>query len=226
MPSAPEPARRSVRAPRHAGRAGRSVVLAIDDEPAVRDLMQRFLSKEGFRVVTAASGEEGLKLAREQRPARSRWTCSCRAWTAGRCLAALKADPPLAAIPVIMVSIVDDKSMGFALGASEYLTKPIDRDALVAALHKYQQGTVLHVLVVDDDAAIREMLRRMVRRGRLDGVARPRTAGRRWRAWPSAAGVDPAGLDDARDGRIRIPGGDAAERSLARDPHRVSPPRI
>ena len=62
-----------------------------------------------------------------------------------------------------MLTIVDDKNMGYALGASEYLTKPIDRDALVAALRKYQRGGASsHVLVVDDDAATREMLRRLV----------------------------------------------------------------
>ena len=78
-------------------------------------------------------------------------------------LAALKADPALAAIPVIMMSIVNDKNMGFALGVSDYLNKPIDRDALVAALRKYQRGGVSsHVLVVDDDAVTREMLRRLV----------------------------------------------------------------
>ena len=62
-----------------------------------------------------------------------------------------------------MMSIVNDKNMGYALGVSEYLNKPIERDALVAALRKYQRGGASsHVLVVDDDAATREMLRRLV----------------------------------------------------------------
>ena len=65
---APEPARADARSVLAPASPGESIVLAIDDEPAVRDLVQRFLSKEGFRVVTAASGEEGLKLARELRP--------------------------------------------------------------------------------------------------------------------------------------------------------------
>jgi CheY-like chemotaxis protein len=142
---------------------GESIVLAIDDEPAVRDLVQRFLSKEGFRVVTAASGEEGLKLAREVRPHAITLDVLMPGMDGWSVLAALKADPALAAIPVIMLSIVHDKNMGYALGVSEYLNKPIEREALVAALRKYQRGGAsLHVLVVDDDAATREMLRRLV----------------------------------------------------------------
>jgi hypothetical protein len=158
--SAPEPPRAVPAAP---AAPGESIVLAIDDEPAVRDLVQRFLSKEGFRVVTAASGEEGLKLARELHPNAITLDVLMPGMDGWTVLAALKADPALSAIPVIMLSIVNDKNMGYALGVSEYLNKPIEREALVAALRKCQQGTIAsHVLVVDDDAATREMLRRLV----------------------------------------------------------------
>jgi PAS domain S-box-containing protein len=142
---------------------GESIVLAIDDEPAVRDLVQRFLSKEGFRVVTAASGEEGLRLARELHPNAITLDVLMPGMDGWTVLAALKADPTLAAIPVIMLSIVHDKNMGYALGVSEYLNKPVEREALVAALRKCQQGSLAsYVLVVDDDAVTREMLRRLV----------------------------------------------------------------
>jgi hypothetical protein len=142
---------------------GESIVLAIDDEPAVLDLVQRFLSKEGFRVVTAASGEEGLKLARELLPHAITLDVLMPGMDGWTVLAALKADSALAGIPVIMMSIVNDKDMGYALGVSEYLNKPIERDALVAALRKYQRGGASsHVLVVDDDAVTREMLRRLM----------------------------------------------------------------
>jgi CheY-like chemotaxis protein len=78
-------------------------------------------------------------------------------------LAALKADPQLADIPVIMLTIVDDKNMGYALGAADYLTKPVDRDRLVAILQKYRgEDPSRPVLVVEDDATTREMLRRML----------------------------------------------------------------
>jgi CheY-like chemotaxis protein len=78
-------------------------------------------------------------------------------------LAELKGDPLLASIPVIMLTIVDDKSLGYALGVSEYLTKPVDRDRLVAALSRYRAAQpAVHALLVEDDAATRQMLRRMV----------------------------------------------------------------
>ena len=76
----PEPGRSL---PGRRGAAGRPTVLVIDDDPAVRDLLTRFLDPEGFAVVSAASGEEGLRLARELPPMPSPSTCSCRAWTAG-----------------------------------------------------------------------------------------------------------------------------------------------
>jgi CheY-like chemotaxis protein len=78
-------------------------------------------------------------------------------------LTALKADPHVADIPVIMLTIVDDKNLGYALGASDYLTKPVDRDRLVAMLNKFRREAPSRpVLIVEDDAATREMLRRML----------------------------------------------------------------
>jgi GAF domain-containing protein/CheY-like chemotaxis protein len=135
-------------------------VLVIDDEPAVRDLMQRFLTKEGFRVVPAAGGEDGLRLARELRPDAITLDVMMPGMDGWAVLAALKADPTVADIPVIMLTIVDDRNLGYALGASDYLTKPIDRERLVSVLTKYRRD--LPVLVVDDDAALRQLLRRML----------------------------------------------------------------
>jgi CheY-like chemotaxis protein len=77
-------------------------------------------------------------------------------------LAALKSDPALADIPVVMLSVADEQRLGFALGASEYLTKPIERERLAAVLRKYGShgGAAGHVLVVEDDAGVRAVLRR------------------------------------------------------------------
>ena len=135
-------------------------VLVIDDEPAVRDLMQRFLTKEGFRVVTASGGEEGLRQARDIRPDAITLDVMMPGMDGWAVLSALKADPDLADTPVIMLTIVDDRNLGYALGASDYLTKPIDRDRLVTVLDKYRRD--LPVLVVDDDAGVRQLLRRML----------------------------------------------------------------
>jgi len=135
-------------------------VLVIDDEPAVRDLMQRFLTREGFRVVTAAGGEEGLRRARELRPDAITLDVMMPGMDGWAVLSALKADPAIADIPVVMLTIVDDKNLGYALGASDYLTKPIDRERLVTVLRQHRRDRP--VLVVDDDAGLRQLLRRML----------------------------------------------------------------
>jgi signal transduction histidine kinase/DNA-binding response OmpR family regulator len=140
--------------------AGVGTVLVIDDEAAVRDLMQRFLTKEGFRVVTAHGGEEGLRRARELRPDAITLDVMMPGMDGWAVLSALKADPDVADIPVIMLTIVDDKNLGYALGASDYLTKPIDRERLVTVLRQHRRD--LPVLVVDDDAEVRQLFRRML----------------------------------------------------------------
>jgi GAF domain-containing protein/CheY-like chemotaxis protein len=135
-------------------------VLVIDDEAAIRDLMQRYLAKEGFRVVVAAGGEEGLRLARELRPDAITLDVMMPGLDGWAVLTALKADPTVADIPVIMLTIVDDKNLGYALGAADYLTKPIERDRLLSVLRTHRRDHP--VLVVDDDVALRELLRRML----------------------------------------------------------------
>jgi GAF domain-containing protein/CheY-like chemotaxis protein/anti-sigma regulatory factor (Ser/Thr protein kinase) len=135
-------------------------VLVIDDEAAIRDLMQRYLAKEGFRVVVAAGGEEGLRLARELRPDAITLDVMMPGLDGWAVLTALKADPAIADIPVIMLTIVDDKNLGYALGAADYLTKPIERDRLLTVLRAHRRDHP--VLVVDDDVALRQLLRRML----------------------------------------------------------------
>src|SRR5206468_3177137 len=119
--------------------SGVGTVLVVDDEAAVRDLMQRFLAKEGFRVVTAAGGEEGLRRARELRPDAITLDVMMPGMDGWAVLSALKADPDVADVPVIMLTIVDDRNMGYALGASDYLTKPIDRERLVTVLKQHRR---------------------------------------------------------------------------------------
>jgi CheY-like chemotaxis protein/nitrogen-specific signal transduction histidine kinase len=142
---------------------GATTVLVIDDDPIVRDLMTRLLTREGFRAATAASGDEGLRLARELRPLAITLDVLMPGLDGWSVLSALKADPATVDIPVIMLSIVDDKNLGLALGASDYLTKPIDRDRLHATLARYRAGQPCEtVLVVEEDALTRDQVRRML----------------------------------------------------------------
>ena len=110
---------------------------------------------------TASSGDEGLRLARELRPCVITLDALMPGMDGWAVLTALKADPELAGIPVIMITMEDDKNMGFALGASEYMTKPIDRDRLRSILEKYRTGQRRQsILIVEDDAILRALMRR------------------------------------------------------------------
>ena len=120
-------------------------ILVIDDDSVVRDLMSRFLTRLGFHVVAASSGEEGLRLAKQVNPLVVTLDVimpDCDGWAV---LNKLKADPELADIPVIMVTVVDNESMGFELGASNYLIKPVDRDrlALLIEQHRVARSTAV-----------------------------------------------------------------------------------
>ena len=144
---------------------GRDTVLVIDDDAAMRDLMRRFLAKEGFSVRVASSGEEGLRLARELHPAVITLDVMMPGMDGWAVLTTLKADAELADIPVIMLTIVDDADLGFSLGAAEFMTKPIERERLISILNKYlakRQGDA--VLVVEDEEPVRELLRRTLER--------------------------------------------------------------
>jgi len=141
------------------GAAG--TVLVIDDDPTSRALLRRVLGREGFRVEEAADGEAGLRAARELRPDVITLDVLMPGLDGWSVLGLLKEDPGVADIPVVMLTIADEEQLGYALGASEYLMKPIARDRLVAVLRKHGRGgSARHVLVVEDDAATRAVLRR------------------------------------------------------------------
>jgi signal transduction histidine kinase/ActR/RegA family two-component response regulator len=119
-------------------KADLDTILVIDDDPAVRDLMSRFLTKLDFRVVAATNGEEGFRLAKQIRPLLITLDVvmpECDGWTV---LNRLKSDPELAEIPVIMVTVVDNEARGLDLGASNYLIKPVERDRLAVLVEKHR----------------------------------------------------------------------------------------
>ncbi len=138
-----------------------ATVLCIDDDASFHELLRRTLGREGLRVVGARSGREGLKLARERTPDVITLDVMMPGMDGWAVLTELKADPSLSAIPVVMLTMVDDRSIGYALGAADYLTKPLDRDRLLAVLGRYRcESPPCPVLVVEDDDATREMIRR------------------------------------------------------------------
>jgi signal transduction histidine kinase/CheY-like chemotaxis protein len=143
---------------KHALTASSPDVLIVDDDPTVRGLTERFLTREGFSVVTADGGREGLRLARELHPLAMTLDVvmpDLDGWTV---LSALKGDPELADIAVILMTILDEKNRGYALGAADYMVKPVDRERLGAVLHGIVGAGGGNVLVVDDDDILRRGL--------------------------------------------------------------------
>jgi DNA-binding response OmpR family regulator len=145
-----------------------NTILAIDDDPTIHDLLKRFLTKQGFNVTTATSGAEGLRLAREIAPEAITLDVMMPGMDGWAVLTALKAHPKTANIPVVMMTMVDDRNLGYALGASDYLLKPIDQRNLGSVLDKYRPASTSKVvLLVEDDLKTREMLRRQLEKENL-----------------------------------------------------------
>jgi len=142
-----------------------TTVLVIDDDPEAREIIERSLSKDGISVVTATSGEEGLRMAHELQPAAITLDVMMPDMDGWSVLRALKADPRLREVPVVMLTMVDDKSRGYSLGATDYLTKPVDREQLLNALSGFDiPGEAGPVLLVEDDADTRDMMTRILQK--------------------------------------------------------------
>jgi signal transduction histidine kinase/CheY-like chemotaxis protein len=136
-------------------------VLVIDDDAAACELLARSLAKEGFKVVTAASGDEGLAAARTHKPDLITLDVLMPGMDGWAVLRSLKTDSDVGRIPVVMVSMVDGNEMGRVLGAADFLQKPIDRDRLASLARKYRGAhSPCPAIIVEDDPASREVLRR------------------------------------------------------------------
>jgi PAS domain S-box-containing protein len=148
---------------------GTGTILAIDDDAAARDLLQRLLSREGYHAIVATSGEEGLRLARAHSPDAILLDVRMPEMDGWEVLTQLKSEPELADIPVVMVSIEDERASLCALGAVDYLVKPIDSERLLAILQPYRtEPSATSVLVVEDNPGNREMICRQLTKAGWD----------------------------------------------------------
>ncbi len=141
----------------------KAAVLVIDDDAAQRDLTVRFLERQGFTAMSAPDGAAGLELARLHPPRAILLDVMMPQMDGWSVLNALKADPNLAAVPVIMVTFVDERMLSTTLGAVDLVNKPVDWDRLKSVLDRLREAEG-EVLVVDDDAGVRERLRIMLER--------------------------------------------------------------
>jgi CheY-like chemotaxis protein len=135
-------------------------VLVIDDNRDARVLMRNHLREAGFDVETASSGPEGIEQARELQPMAITLDVLMDEMDGWEVLTQLKDDPDLRHLPVVMITITPDEGRGFQLGATDHLTKPVDRDHLAGLLEKYRaDAPALTVLLIDYDAEARDMTR-------------------------------------------------------------------
>ncbi|MFN7972929.1 MAG: response regulator [Acidobacteriota bacterium] len=141
---------------------GPPTVLVIDDDATVRELLTHQLQSEGFQVECADSGRIGLSRARALRPSAITLDVLMPDIDGWEVLRELKADPATRSIPVVMMTMVDDRSKGYALGASDYLSKPVDRSSLMAVLRRHRLGGKSSIMVVEDEVSSREVLRHVL----------------------------------------------------------------
>ena len=161
-----------------------ATVLVTDDEGAARRIIGAHLSREGYRVIYARSGPEALEIARRERPDAITLDIMMPQQDGWSVLQALKADPELSPIPVVLVSIAADRGLAFALGAAAVLTKPVDRAELAAALrlHRSKSGAA-PVLIVEDDPAVRAVTTRTIEQlGLTAAIAEDGSAALAWLA--------------------------------------------
>ncbi len=140
-------------------------VLIIDDDAATRDLLARFLEKDGFTVATASDGREGVERALALRPRVILLDVTMPRMDGWSVLRTLRADPELGTTPIIMVTVLDEQNLAFSLGATDYLQKPIEWGQLKTAMERFKPSE--HegpVLIIDDDPDARERMTAMLTR--------------------------------------------------------------
>jgi len=144
---------------------GAATILVVDDDPAALRLLSKTLKSEGYQVIEARTGKQALEQARAHRPAAITLDVLMPHMDGWSVLATLKADPELRDIPVIMVTVLKERGMAFSLGASDFMTKPVDRAALKAMLRRFVPcGAQSAVLLIEDDPASREATHRILTR--------------------------------------------------------------
>ncbi|WP_163989552.1 response regulator [Pyxidicoccus caerfyrddinensis] len=175
IPSAAHPSERAVpmsEVAQHLGTMAQpgSTVLVVDDDPLMQQLVAGQLEPAGFKVVGAEDGIAALKRARELRPQAILLDIHLPKLDGWSVLSQLKGEPSLSGIPVILISVEEQRARGFSLGACEYLVKPVEPERLVEVVQRclgQSAGSSAHageVLVVDDDSATRELVSRNLRR--------------------------------------------------------------
>jgi CheY-like chemotaxis protein len=140
---------------------GRRLVLAIDDDPNVLAMLAQELEEEGYQVLGVTRALEGIAKARQLGPFAITLDILMPGMDGWDAIAQLKGAPETRDIPLIVISVVDNRELGFRLGADEYLVKPIGKEVLLGTLRRFE-GAVRRVLVADDDPAVVDLVRQLL----------------------------------------------------------------
>ena len=150
------------------------LVLVVDDDPEVLYILERYLKEDGFEVAVAQSGEAAIVQARLLHPFAMTLDVMLPGRDGWEVIRELKADPETADIPIIMLSILDNRQLGFSLGAAEYLVKPVSRKELLERLERLRAGaTFHHALIVEDDLVEQRVLTMVLNEAGLEVTAFP-----------------------------------------------------
>ena len=145
------------------------IILIIDDDPTVSELMKRQLSKEGYQVIIAPNGKDGIRLARELKPDAITLDILMPEMDGWSVLRTLKADPEVSNIPVIMASILDEKNKGFSLGAADFLSKPIQKEYLMKSIRNLiGDKENLKICIIEDDEGLRFTIKEILEKQNVE----------------------------------------------------------
>jgi signal transduction histidine kinase/DNA-binding response OmpR family regulator len=133
-------------------------VLIVEDDSTAYDKMAIDLGRAGFRCLRARTGEEALSLARALKPSAMTLDLVLPGIDGWEVLRRMKADSQLRDLPVIIVSVVENRDLGLALGADDYFTKPIDGSVLARRVRALLPTPTAHLLIIDDDPELHDML--------------------------------------------------------------------
>jgi signal transduction histidine kinase/CheY-like chemotaxis protein len=133
------------------------LILVVDDDPKARELLCSYLGSAGYRTAIADSSDNALVAVRDLKPDLITLDILMPGNNGFNTLHQLKATYKHELPPVLIISVVDDQGTGFALGAADYLVKPVSRGDLMESLEKHLPGARANVLLIDDDTAMLEM---------------------------------------------------------------------
>ena len=149
---------------------GRKLVLTIDDDVEAQEILRTYLKNEGYEVIQAYNAMDAMKLARKYRPFAITLDVIMPGKDGWYILQDLKNDPRTGEIPVICISILDNRQMGLSLGAIEYMVKPVSKDRLLEALRRLEKRfRIYDIMVVDDEPRNVELLAKFI--GQTDHYA-------------------------------------------------------